>query len=199
MMKLAYPKTKAFTLIEIMLVVAIIGIALAMGMPAIRRMATPDPMTQAVKDMVDMCSNARARAILTGVPMELRIYPQSGKIEVVQAPEDVNLIEQNSTAAGNPAGASPQPPMDQPETGNVTTPRIPTELQTASAQLSDHIRIDMCDINFGEYKDLELAPVRFHPNGICDMFTIVLRSDKNEYKKISLEEVTGLVEVDDIK
>lgn len=201
MMKLASSKTKAFTLIELMLVVAIIGVALTIGIPAIRRMGTPDPMTQATKDVLDACSNARARAILTGNTMELRIYPQAGRFEVVQAPEDANLLEQNTNPDGTPGGASAQQPPVEGETGTGSaSPRLPPELnQSSSAQLSDRLRIEMCDVNFGEYKDEELARVQFHPNGVCDNFTLVLRSDKNEFKKISLEEVTGLVEVSDIK
>jgi prepilin-type N-terminal cleavage/methylation domain-containing protein len=202
MMKLASPKTKAFTLIELMLVVAIIGIALAMGMPAIRRMANPDPMTKAVKDVVELCSHARARAILNGVTMELRIYPHDGRFEVAQAPEDVNLADQDSitNADGTVTSAAAAPPPVRSEAGSDSSGASADPNQhSLSGQLSDRVVIKMCDINFGEYKDEEVGRVRFHPNGICDNFTLVLRSDKNEFKKISLEEVTGLAEVSDVK
>jgi prepilin-type N-terminal cleavage/methylation domain-containing protein len=201
MMKLASLKNKGFTLIELMLVVAIIGIALTIGIPAIRSMGTPDPMTQAIKDVVAACSNARARAILTGNTMELRIHPQEGRFEVAQAPEDVNLLEQIGNPDGTPGGASAQQPPVEGGTGAVSAPpRLPPELnESSSAQLSDRLGIEMCDINFKDCKDDEVALVRFHPNGICDQFVLVLRSDKHDFKKISLEEVTGLVEVSDLK
>ena len=34
-----------------------------------------------------------------------------------------------------------------------------------------------------------------YPNGTCDELTIVLRSDENEWKKLSLEVTTGLATV----
>ena len=65
-----------------------------------------------------------------------------------------------------------------------------------SASLSDHIVIEMLDVNFFEMKNEEEARVRFYPNGTSDDFTIILRSDKNEWRKITLEVVTGLAEVE---
>ncbi|EEF57198.1 pilus assembly FimT family protein [Pedosphaera parvula] len=193
-MKPAYPRNRAFTLIEIMLVVAIIGIALAMGMPAIYRKANPEPMTQAVQDVLEVCTQARARAILNGVAMELRIYPHTGRFEVVQAPEDADLLNANGTNA--PAvGQSVRAESNSSVAGSPASPNH----SPLTAQLSERVVIEMCDINFGEYKDEEMARVRFHPNGICDQLTLVLRSDNNEFKKIALEEVTGLAEVSNFK
>jgi hypothetical protein len=63
----------------------------------------------------------------------------------------------------------------------------------------DGITLEMLDVNFIEYKDQEEARVRFYPNGTSDELTIVLRSDQNEYRKISLECTTGLVRVEDLR
>ncbi len=38
--------------------------------------------------------------------------------------------------------------------------------------------------------------MRFFPNGTCDELTLVLRSDRNEYRKISLEVTTALARVE---
>jgi hypothetical protein len=38
--------------------------------------------------------------------------------------------------------------------------------------------------------------VRFYPNGTCDEFTIVIVSDRNEKRIISLDIVTSLADVD---
>src|SRR4029453_18387464 len=58
--------SRAFTLIEIMIVVAIMGIILATGSPSIYRIWKKEGMRQAVSDVVEVCSNARARAIFSG-------------------------------------------------------------------------------------------------------------------------------------
>jgi hypothetical protein len=54
----------------------------------------------------------------------------------------------------------------------------------------------MLDVNLNEYKDAEEAEVRFYPNGTCDEMTLILVSDKNEWRKISLEITTGLASVE---
>jgi prepilin-type N-terminal cleavage/methylation domain-containing protein len=80
--------SRAFTLIELMVVCAVMGIILAMGIPAIYSAMHRDPMSQAVVDVVDACqgsldhAGARSLAILNGKPTELRIFPHERRIEV---------------------------------------------------------------------------------------------------------------------
>lgn len=184
-------RRRGFTLIELMVVVGIIAIAVAVGLPAFYKMKKREALVEGVADVVKVCSHARALAIMKGVPMELRIYPQEGRFEVVQAPDDVDVQATATTDASAPApieGEAPPPPSNA---------GIPSESEysKANAQLDDSLSIDMCDVNFGEYKEEELARVKFYPNGTSDDFTLVLLSDKGEYKAITLEVVTGLADV----
>ena len=176
-------RSEAFTLIEIMLVVAIMAIALTFSYPAISDMVHRAPMTQAVKDIMDACRHARSQAILTGTPMELRIYPQDMRIEVAVAPSDAV-----------PGSTPPESSGDAP----ASTGYVPKSPYISSAQISDQIRLEMVDVNFTEYKDADIARVRFYPNGTCDELTMVIRSDL-EWRKISLEVVTSLAQVEDVK
>jgi len=73
---------RAFTLLEIMVVVAIIGVIFLMGIPAIREAAHREALSQATRDMAEACKQARQRAILGSKPAELRIFPHSGRIEI---------------------------------------------------------------------------------------------------------------------
>lgn len=175
------PHSLGFTLIEIMLVVAILIIALAFSYPAISDMVHRAPMTQAVKDIMDACRHARSQAIITGQPMELRIYPQDMRIEVATAPADLQ-----------PGSTSPPPDNGGAEP---TTGYVPKSPYISAAKISDDLRLEMVDVNFTEYKDADLARVRFYPNGTCDEMTLVLHSDL-EYRKISLEVVTSLATVE---
>ena len=47
-----------------MIVVAIMGIVMAMSVPIVYKVWRKAPMRQAVKDIVEVCSHARARAIM---------------------------------------------------------------------------------------------------------------------------------------
>jgi prepilin-type N-terminal cleavage/methylation domain-containing protein len=56
--------------------------------------------------------------------------------------------------------------------------------------------VEMLDVNLLEYKDAPVAHVRFFPNGTSDELTLILRSENNEWRKISLEITTGLASQD---
>ena len=66
------------------------------------------------------------------------------------------------------------------------------------AVVPDDFVIEMLDINLSEYKESDWARVHFYPNGTSDEMTLVLRSPKSEWKKISLEVTTGLASVDEV-
>jgi prepilin-type N-terminal cleavage/methylation domain-containing protein len=65
----------AFTLIEIMIVVGIIGLMAAIGVPSILQSLQKEGMRKAVNDVVDVCNDARAHAILSGQTTEVTFHP----------------------------------------------------------------------------------------------------------------------------
>jgi prepilin-type N-terminal cleavage/methylation domain-containing protein len=152
----------AFTLLELMLVVAILGIVLAIGLPSIYHMVNKEAMVGAVRDITDLCRNARARAVFKAATVEMHIHPREGRIEI---------------------------------SGGGLVPGAEGSYTQTSAQLSDRLLIEMLDVNFIEYKDADEAVVKFYENGTSDEFTIVLHGDNGQYRKITLEVVTGLAEV----
>src|ERR1043166_6167284 len=72
----------AFTLIEIMVVVAIMGIVMTIAIPTVYQQLHPESMRKAVSDVMEACATARARAILDGAPMDLVIHPADKRFEV---------------------------------------------------------------------------------------------------------------------
>lgn len=170
----------AWTLIEILIVVGILGIVMTMSIPAFSQLRRKADLRQAVADVVEVCSTARARAILGGRPVELWIRPQEKLLWVAGGTEE-------TAPAGPGAGvelAGPSPLSRLEERSGL------------SARLPESITLEMVDVNFVEFKDAELARVRFFPNGTCDELTLVLRSDRNEYRKIFLEVTTALAQVE---
>ncbi len=176
----------AFTLIEIMIVVGIMGIALTMGVPMVYKVWHKEPMRQAISDVVEVCSNARARAILQGRAMDLIIYPRQNRFSVEESSSATN---ETTAPEGAPAGPRILPVSHQgPETA-------PTGSGLA-AQLSDKVIIELLDINMSgiEYRDADQAKVRFYPNGTCDEMKLVLFDGRDHYG-IDLEVTTALADV----
>src|SRR5438876_979627 len=104
-----------FTLIEIMMVVGILGMVLAMGMPAFIQSIRKDPLRQSVSDLETACSKAREAAILRGSPVELVIRAEGGQLTVIPTRDDnarrtaanEEALEQPSESADKAASQSP--------------------------------------------------------------------------------------------
>ena len=82
---------RAFTLIEIMIVVAIIGLIAAMGVPSILQALRQDGMRKAVNDVKEGLDNARARAIFSGKTTEVVFHPLEKRIESTALPDGVDI------------------------------------------------------------------------------------------------------------
>jgi len=141
---------QGFTLIEIMIVVAVIGVIMAMGIPSVIRALRKEGIRKATSDMMEACTTARAAAILSGTTSDLVIRPQDKTI-----------------TAGS-----------------------------FSATIPENVSIEILGVNFIELQEAEEARVHFYGNGTSDEFTVVLKSDEMEARKISLEVVTGLADME---
>ena len=166
------PPSRAFTLIEIMIVVGIMGIVMAMSVPIVYKVWRKAPMREAVKDIVEVCSHARARAIMQGTITEVVFHPKENRLGL----------------AG--AGSTPQPGGD----ASVSTPMATGS--GLSAQLSDRIIIETLDVNMSgvEFNDADEVKIRFYPNGISDEMRMIL-FDGRDRMGIELEITTGLANV----
>jgi Tfp pilus assembly protein FimT len=61
----------------------------------------------------------------------------------------------------------------------------------------ENCTIEMLEVNLDERKDSDTVKVRFFPNGTSDEMNLILRSNNNEWRKISLELTTALATVSD--
>lgn len=184
----------AFTLVELMVVVAIIGLVMTISIPSIYRKLHPDSITKAVNDLMDACRYARERAILEGTVTELVFKPVERTIEVVPTAatgRSATDFEARSEAPGPVGGAGEFPTED----------RAPTSHRGGggsifSVKLSDRIIIEGLGINGLDYSEDEVSRVRFFPNGTSEEMSVVLLSDRNERRNITLEVVTGYADVE---
>ncbi len=177
----------AFTLIELMVVIAIMGIVMTIAIPTIYQQLHPESMRKAVSDVMEACSHARARAILDGAPTDLVIHPAIRQFEVV-AGSSISP-EQGGPLAPEMAGSDWH-------TAPRTVSRGGSGGGAFSVKLSDRIVIEGMGINGEDYTEDEVGRVRFYPNGTSDEFSIVLLSDRGERRNITLEVVTALADTE---
>jgi prepilin-type N-terminal cleavage/methylation domain-containing protein len=170
---------RAFTLIELMMVVAIIGLIMAMGIPPMLQAFHKEGIRKAVDDVINVCSAARSEAILQGRTVEVVFRPEQGQLSIVgaaPAPNQTGSVESDSKQS-YALGSAPG--------------------RTTSATLPNNVSIDMLDINLMECVQMDEAFVHFYPNGTCDEMTMVLHSGA-AWRKISLEFSTSIASAEAI-
>jgi prepilin-type N-terminal cleavage/methylation domain-containing protein len=160
-----------FTLIELMMVVAIVGLMMATGVPAFLSVTREAPMRRAVNDVTEICTRARAQAILQGQTTMVVFHPRLKQVSF-------------SSTADPSAPAAPATRVG----------RAPVN----SSEFDSSVVIEGLGINNFDYTDSEEARVRFFANGTSDEMTLVL-SSAGEYRKITLEVTTALASVGNVR
>jgi prepilin-type N-terminal cleavage/methylation domain-containing protein len=169
-----------FTLVELMVVIGLIALVMAMGMPSILQTLKKEPLRQGVSDLVEGLSAARAQAILDGVPAEfvLRSLDKSMWVARARHPDAANEV--SSAAGDGPVSSS--------------TPGV----RPFFAQLQPDVFPSLVEVNLRSQMDTEEARVRFYPNGTSDEFTILLESRAGA-RKVSLDSITALADVEVVR
>jgi prepilin-type N-terminal cleavage/methylation domain-containing protein len=134
----------AFTLMEIMVVVAIIGLVAAMSVPALLQIRREGPMRKAVNDVLELCDRARAGAVMKDTKTSLVFHPHDRRIDLVGGDANQAL----TTRLG-------QHPI-------------------MSTQFDPSVSIEGLGINLKDCTDAEQAQVTFYDNGTCDEMTLIL-------------------------
>lgn len=95
---------RAFTLIEIMIVVGIIGMIAAMGAPSIMKALQKEGMRKAVSDVEDVFFSAREQAIIGNKPVAVVFYPRERRFGVEGSGATVNQHSGKTLVATLPDG-----------------------------------------------------------------------------------------------
>jgi len=158
-------------MLELMMVVAIIGLLMATGVPAILSVTREAPMRKAVNDVMEICSQARAVAILRGQTVTVGIHPRTHEMDLGVGAEAIGASRMPSRVGGAAVNSS---------------------------TFDSSVVIEALGINNLDYTDSDDARVRFFANGTSDEMTLVLSSG-GDYRKITLEVTTALASVSNVR
>jgi prepilin-type N-terminal cleavage/methylation domain-containing protein len=170
-----------FTLIELMIVIGIIAIIVATGVPPFVKAMRREGLRKAVNGVVEGCSHARALAILQGVPTEFVIRAEDGQM-TVHPLQQVRKSEEGSEGGGARSSEG----------------TAASQAAGFKENLPDDIAVKLLYVNFQDQMEYSEAHVRFFPNGTCDEFTVILSCTTGE-EQISLDVITALPEVKQIR
>ncbi len=165
-----------FTLIEIMIVIGIIGIAMTAGVPLMWRALNKNDLSRAVHDITEGCKLARERAILRGAPYDF-VITVDRRLNVAAAPVRENHQGSASELIGKTS-----------EAGSTIAefPRALGEQVELSDMFVNNIEIGASDV--------DEVRVRFYPNGTSDEFFIAAKNPKGEQRLLKTDLVTGLLD-----
>ena len=151
-----------FTLLELMMVVAIIGLIMAMGIPAMLSISREGPLRKAVNDTMDLCKNARSQAIMQNQTATLTIHKQTRQIEIT------STISQNALVPSTRLGIKPVTSITLDDDVDMDF-----NLRDVAADdvvynfypdgTSDELEIVMTSKSGGEIRDVKLDPITALP------------------------------------
>jgi prepilin-type N-terminal cleavage/methylation domain-containing protein len=175
---------RAFTLIEIMIVIGIIALVMTAGVPMMFRAMNKNPLTKAVNDVLEGCKTARDRAILQNRSYDFVIRPRGEEDYELQVEpaKDRDADRPSHIGAPSLAAAPATPAQNAPS----LVPDFPRAIQ-------HEVVIELLYVNLVNVIDqigAEEARVRFYPNGTSDEFTLVLNY-KGQQRTITVDIITG--------
>jgi prepilin-type N-terminal cleavage/methylation domain-containing protein len=173
-----------FTLIELMVAIAIGALLMMTAIPAIRASRKP-PLILGVNTFVDACKNARARAILTGRPMQVVVYGGGSDLLVEPAPSrQVGAID-------HPLPGDGAIPDSAPPSASRGPGEPPPLLST---HFPDDVAFRTIRVNGRDMEQSDAAAIRFYPNGTSDALLADLQWQRMETMRITLDIITGIPE-----
>ncbi len=170
-----------FTLVELMVAITIGLIIIGLAVPMLRSVTRP-PLAQATRDFLDACNEARSRAIMESRPMQIVIRDGGAEISVEAAPEGVvgatnGVSAVSFTRRGEDDGPAP----------------------FFAKRFDQDVAFESVVVNQRGFMDAPAAAVRFFPNGTADQFEGVISWRRSQARRLTVEVMTGIAEVFDVR
>lgn len=179
---------EGFTLLEILLVVVIVGIAAAVAVPTFARSFRGAKVRASTRTVLGMHRNAQTKAVLGQRYMALLFDERKGTLELVEQGAPDPKKDSFFGAVGGGGG------MGEVTTGAdaATDPSSPAPTSQSVRRLEEGVGI----LSFRGGRELdELHYVNYYPNGMCEAFEIEIGDDQGRTARIQVDAVTGKAKV----
>jgi prepilin-type N-terminal cleavage/methylation domain-containing protein len=161
---------RAFTLVELMVVVAIAGLLIGISIPAFRNIMNKAPLEQGISDVESLCRLARAEAIVKQRAMDVVLNETEEVVALTTAARVINAPD--------------------PDTGLMIKTTEKTQIidQVALGVDLQIIAPEADDFTEGEIR------IRFYPNGTSETLALSVGDGSDTYL-LTLDPVTGRTKV----
>jgi prepilin-type N-terminal cleavage/methylation domain-containing protein len=177
-----------FTLIEIVLVVVIIGIAAAVAVPAFAKSFRGAKLRASTRLVMTMHRNAQSKAVLGQRYVAILFDEVKGTLELVdqgQSGQKKDAFFEGVGGGGGTMGAVASG-------GEAPAADAPPVQSMLLRKLEDGVKIQ----SFQGGREFDgIYYVSYYPNGMCEAYEIEIGDDENRTARIEVDAVTGKAKV----
>lgn len=215
---------QAFTLLELLLVLALLGMMLAIAWPALHRSLGSQRLKRAAEAVQTRLARARTKAITSGEILSFRFQTQTGRFRIEQASQWNAALASAGGTNMPTAGGSAMPPMasspsalpNSANSGNSgpaggssqienvppVNEELPEGVQFVSTDVSADSRASLASTNdsFTSISDAPWSqPILFFPDGTATSAKIVLQGERGRSLTVELRGLTGAARIGEIE
>ena len=215
------PHSRGFTLLEMLIVLAILAAVAAWTWPSMRRQMIASELRDAGKQVRDQLARARHRAVDTGTLQQFRFQPGKRGFEVTVLPlatlgcNTASTLTADTSAVGGALGTTRDDPQ-QPRADRHELPEGAYFLSAAAAADDTSIAgfdsgtdppdsavednssappVEPTDLATNQADDIWSQPIVFYPNGRTTDATIRLANRTGAHLDVTLRGLTGVAKV----
>ncbi len=192
-----WPGVRGYTLVEVIVVMAIITSLVALSLPALRTPLSKSELRDAAKQIRNALTRARLEAIESDAPQWFRFQPGTGRFQIVPkaTPGSGEGLSFNSAGgyvsrpASSAASATGGSVQDE-----ATLESLPAGVCFYDQDLTVEVSDDLQPTT-GVTTQQWSSPIIFYPNGRTSNARIQLRGQRNFLVNLTLRGVTGSVKI----